>query len=128
MLAITVILDGSWSKRSHKHSYNAKSGVGVIIGHHTQKLLYMKNKNCTACTREIQNHTCYKNWSDSSSSMEPDIILEGFLQAESTHGVQYIKFIGDGDSSVHSTLITGVPGWGRAIEKLECANHACKCY
>ena len=30
--AITVILDGGWSKRSHKHSYNAKSGVGIIIG------------------------------------------------------------------------------------------------
>ncbi len=26
--AITVIVDGGWSKRSHKHSYNAKSGVG----------------------------------------------------------------------------------------------------
>ena len=30
--AITVIVDGGWSKRSHKHSYNAKSGEGVIIG------------------------------------------------------------------------------------------------
>ena len=60
--------------------------------------------------------------------MESEIILEGFLQAESTHGVWYIKFVGDGDSSVHTTLIAGVPGWGRAIEKLECANHACKCY
>ena len=29
--AITVIVDGGWSKRSHKHSYNAKSGVGIII-------------------------------------------------------------------------------------------------
>ena len=28
--AITVIADGGWSKRSHKHSYNAKSGVAVI--------------------------------------------------------------------------------------------------
>ena len=27
-----IILDGGWSKRSHKHSYNAKSGVGVIFG------------------------------------------------------------------------------------------------
>ena len=26
--AITVIVDGGWSKRSHKHTYNAKSGVG----------------------------------------------------------------------------------------------------
>ncbi len=24
--AITVIVDGGWSKRSHKYSYNAKSG------------------------------------------------------------------------------------------------------
>ena len=30
--AITVIIDGGWSKRSHKHSYNAKSGVAIIIG------------------------------------------------------------------------------------------------
>ena len=37
-----------------------------------------------------------------------------------------MKFIGDGDSSVHSTLLESVPGWGRAIAKLECANHACK--
>ena len=34
--AITVIVDGGWSKRSHKHSYNAKSGVGVIIGKETK--------------------------------------------------------------------------------------------
>lgn len=33
--AITVIVDGGWSKRSHKHSYNAKSGVGIIIGQAT---------------------------------------------------------------------------------------------
>ena len=30
--AITVIVDGGWSKRSHKHSYNAKSEVAIIIG------------------------------------------------------------------------------------------------
>ena len=35
--AITVIVDGGWSKRSHKHSYNAKSGVGIIIGQETGK-------------------------------------------------------------------------------------------
>ena len=37
--AITVIVDGGWSKRSHKHSYNTKSGVGIIIGKETGKLL-----------------------------------------------------------------------------------------
>ena len=36
---IPVIVDGGWSKRSHKHSYNAKSGVAIIIGQATCKLL-----------------------------------------------------------------------------------------
>lgn len=29
--AISVVVDCRWSKRSHKHSYNANSGVGVIF-------------------------------------------------------------------------------------------------
>ncbi len=60
--------------------------------------------------------------------METDILVEGFVDAEKVHGVRYIQFIGDGDSSVYPTLIQRVPGWGHAITKLECANHACKCY
>ena len=130
--AITVIVDGGWSKRSHRHSYNAKSGVGIIVGQATGKLLYIgvRNKYCTACTQGVppDQHTCYKNWDESSSEMEPDIILEGFKQAEQVHGVRYKRFVGDGDSSVYPTLIENVLGWGRYIEKLECANHACKCY
>ncbi len=55
-------------------------------------------------------------------------MLEGFLAAEKTHGVRYIKFVGDGDSSVYPTLLTQVPIWGRDIQKIECSNHACKCY
>ena len=130
--AITVIVDGGWSKRAHKHSYNAKSGVAVIIGKNTGKLLFMgvRNKFCTACTlgHSKDNHACYKNWDKSSSEMETDILLEGFCKAESTHGVRYIRFIGDGDSSVYGTLLQHVPVWGRDIEKVECSNHACKCY
>ena len=60
--------------------------------------------------------------------MESDLILEGFKQAESKHGVRYLRFSGDGDSSVYSTLIQCVPVWGRFITKIEYANHACKCY
>ena len=50
--AITVVVDGGWSKRSHKHSYNAKSGVGIIIGKETGKLLHLgvRNKYCGACS------------------------------------------------------------------------------
>ena len=60
--------------------------------------------------------------------MESDIVLEGFCKAEQQHGLRYINFIGDGDSSVHTVLISGVSGWGHAISKQECANHAVKCY
>ena len=60
--------------------------------------------------------------------METDILLEGFREAERTHGVRYMRIVGDGDSSVYPTLLLNVPIWGRDITKLECANHACKCY
>ena len=122
--AITVIVDGGWSKRSHKHSYNANSGVAIILGKETGKLLHIgvRNKFCVSCAKNIpkEQHTCYKNWEKSSSQMETDIILEGFLKAEKRHGVHYTRFVGDGDSSVYPTLIDHVP-WGRSIEKLECA-------
>ena len=55
--------------------------------------------------------------------MEADIILEGFLEAEKVHGVRYMNFVGDGDSSVYPTLVQNVPVLGQAIKKLECANH-----
>ena len=127
--ATTVIVDGGWSKHSHRQSYNAKYGVGIIVGQANGKLLHIRvrNKYCTACTQGVSpdQHACYKNWDESSSEKELDIILEGFKQAEQMHGVRYKRFVGDGDSSVYPTLIENVPGWGRYIEKLECANHAC---
>ena len=134
--AINVIVDGGWSKRSHKHSYNAKSGVGIIIGKETNKLLHIgvRNKYCATCAQaerrgeEVREHTCFKNWNGASSSMETDIIVEGFKMAEEKHGVRYIRFVGDGDSSVYPSLVSSVPVWGYAIQKIECANHATKCY
>ena len=129
--SITVVLDAGWSKRTHKHTYNALSAVGIIFGQEKGKLLYLgvRNKYCSLCKKDpIKAHTCFKNWTGTSSSMESDIILEGFLAAEKQHGDRYINFIGDGDSSVYPTLVSGVPGWGYSIKKQECANHALKCY
>ena len=122
--AIAVILDGGWSKRTHRHNYNAKSGVGIIIGKITGKILFMgiRNKFCSICTRAnnagstIPDHQCFKNWNNFSSEMETDIILEGFRTCEQQHDVRYTSFIGDGDSSVYPTLISSIP-WGYAITK-----------
>ena len=61
---------------------------------------------------KISITACYKNWSASSSEMETDIILEGFLQAERVPGIRYTTIIGDGDRSAYLSLIQNVPGWG----------------
>ena len=127
--ALTVVVDGGWSKRSHKHSYNAKSGVGIIIGRETGKLLNLgvRNKYCGAGARNIpkENHICFRNWSSCSSEMETNVILEGFMESERIHRLRYTRLVEDGDSSVHATLLQCVPGWGHAIKKWECTNYAC---
>lgn len=133
--SITVVVDGGWSKRSHKHSYNAKSGVAVIFGSHTKKLLFIgvRNKFCAVCAVaankciDAPQHTCYRNWSGSSAAMESDIIAEGFNLSEKMYGIRYMSVIGDGDSSVMATIRQRVP-YGIFVKKIECANHACKAY
>ena len=115
-----MIIDGGWCKQTHKHSYNTKSGVGIIIRRETGKLLYMgvHNKHCSTCahadkeTKAPQEHDCYKNWDGPSTFIETDIILQlqWFKEAESKYGLKYTTFISDGDSSLRSSLITGIPG------------------
>ena len=132
---ISVVADGGWSKRSHKHSYNAKSGVAVIFGLHTKRLLFLgvRNKYCSVCAvaehrgKQAPHHICYRNWSGSSCAMESDIVAQGFQLSEATHGIRYLKLVGDGDSSVMATIHQSVP-YGTYVEKIECANHAVKCY
>lgn len=68
---------------------------------------------------EVQKYECHKNWEGSSSSMEMDIIVEEFREADSKYGLRYTKFIGDRDSPVYSSLITGVPQWGHVIAEIE---------
>ncbi|KAG8184503.1 hypothetical protein JTE90_002350 [Oedothorax gibbosus] len=58
---------------------------------------------------EVKQHECFKNWSGSSSSMEADIIVDGFLQSSSLHKVKYTRMIADGDSNVYIKVpVSGV--------------------
>ena len=79
----------------------------------TSRLLHMgvHNNFCSASAQDIpkDKHHCYNNWEASSSDMETDIILEGFLDAEKVHGVRHTTMIGDGDCSVYPSLIQHVP-------------------
>ena len=59
--------------------------------------------------------------------METDIIVQSFQLAEQMHGVRYLWFIGDGDSSVYHAVVSNV-SYGHYVQKVECANHVVKCY
>ncbi|XP_076301597.1 uncharacterized protein LOC143219551 [Lasioglossum baleicum] len=130
---IPVRVDGSWMKRSYS-SFNSPAGTALIIGAHTGLILFfsVRNKYCCICARAANNgttpkeHVCYKNWgvNQSSSSMESDIILEGFECSIEMHGLMYSKYVGDGDSSVQKRLTDFPPYAGILIvEKVECKNH-----
>lgn len=69
----------------------------------------VKNKYCTPCARALgvgedpKHHTCYKNCGigQSSSSIEPAIIADGFLRSEEMLGLRYARLTADGDNSVY---------------------------
>lgn len=104
-----------------------------IIGYRTGKMLYLgiRNKYCCICARsqykntnsDIPEHTCFKNWDNTSASMEANIIVEGFANSEKMYGLRFLKLVGDGDSSVHKELLKAKPYGNMMVEKIECRNH-----
>lgn len=132
---ITVICDGSWGKRSYGKGFSSLSGCAVIIGLYTKKILYydVKNKYCHICAMSYaiscppNDHPCNINYVGASSSMETEIIVEGFQACERL-GARFNKIISDGDSSAYKELrelsIYKFPDL--VIEKLECVNHLYK--
>ena len=51
--SITVVIDAGWSKRSHKPSYNANSGVGVTFRIAARCLLFIGVRNFCSLELEI---------------------------------------------------------------------------
>ncbi|XP_070529851.1 uncharacterized protein [Cardiocondyla obscurior] len=132
---ITVIVDGSWMKRSYGNTYNSLSGVGAIIGYHTRKVLFVgvRNKFCAICdmakrtATHVKAHKCYKNFDQNASStrMESDAIAEGFNCSLEMHGLIYKTVIADGDSSVYQTILDNAPYQKQmvTVKKIECVNY-----
>lgn len=118
--------------------------------------LGIRNSYCCICQRALNkkiepiNHQCFLNWKGSSTAMEADTILEGFLNSINMHGLKYNKligrcneyfyykletttiiicFIGDGDSSVTKRLNEVLPyGNDFRVKKIECKNHLLRNY
>ncbi|KAG8171611.1 hypothetical protein JTE90_022564, partial [Oedothorax gibbosus] len=97
----------------------------AIVGYETKKVLHLgvRNKYCSTCQMsqrkgiEVKRHECFKNWSGSSSSMEADIIVDGFLQSSSLHKVKYTRMIADGDSNVHMKVLASRPYDNTTVQK-----------
>lgn len=132
---ITVIVDGGWCKRSYGHGYNASSGISVIIGMITQKILFIgvRNKVCLRCKSvedghiEKKEHMCFKNWVGPSTGMESDAVVEGLQYLESAHKIRCTRLVGDGDSSTMAKVKERI-SYGSRVLKVECANHAIRRY
>lgn len=128
---ITVIADGAWCKRSYRSAYNAHSGAAYIVGQKTGKLLYLGIRNKFCAMFEVnpsKDNLCFKNWSGTSTSMESDIVLEGFKCSKEMHGIKYSHLVGDGDSSVFKKLQIDNPYGNYTIQKVECSNHLLRNY
>ncbi|XP_076279179.1 uncharacterized protein LOC143208585 [Lasioglossum baleicum] len=132
---IPVLADGTWMKRSYKSGmYNSASGVGVIIGFYTGKVLYVgiKNRICSICQKaaklekEAPKHKCFKNRgrNQASTQMEGDAIAEGFKASKETHRLVYSTLIADGDTNVYKKILDCKPyGTSLRVKKIECTNH-----
>ncbi|KAL7306213.1 hypothetical protein TKK_0001653 [Trichogramma kaykai] len=133
---IAVEGDGGYGKRSYKSGrFNSLCGVAVLLGAKTKKVLSIgvRNKYCFVClmaAKKNQNpkpHRCFKNFkfSDSSSAMETDAILESFKNSVDTHGLIYKTFIADGDASTYSAIQANdvYRKQGVQVERLYCTNH-----
>ncbi|GBN00759.1 hypothetical protein AVEN_220264-1 [Araneus ventricosus] len=127
---LTVVVGGSWVKRSYKTNYTSLSGVSSHSWIRKQKgFIRRRNKYCVICARaeskglKPDEHKCFRNWMGSSSAMEADIIVDGFTKRVEMHGVKYARFIGDGDSNVYKKILDSMPYDNLTVEKIECKNH-----
>ena len=127
-IKVPVILDGSWQKRG----FRSKNGLVSCISVDTGKVLDAEalTNYCHICARATARkpapeHTCTSKFGadQSSGKMEPDGAKRIFLRSESTRGLIYAKYLGDGDSSSFLRVSEAKPYPNVAIEKLECVGH-----
>ena len=137
---IAASFDGSWQKPGHTSLNGIVSAMSVSTG----KVLdfQVKSKKCKSCeahkgmdqTSETylawkldHDLVCGTNHVGSSGKMEVDGVLEMFKRSEGKHGLRYVSFIGDGDSSTYQTVSKQKPyGEDITIVKKECVGHVQK--
>ena len=111
-VSIGIKYDMGWQKRSSGKKYDSLSGVGVVIGAKSGKVLDygVRCKDCRVCSyssrkgESVPAHDCHKNFEGSSKSMEPDVAGEIVSRMESTKPVRVDTLIMDDDSTTVSRV------------------------
>ena len=126
---ITASYDMGWQRRSSGRAYNSRSGVGVLIGKESGKLLAYSSRisNCKQCEvnetkKKTKVHDCRLNWQGSSKAMEGDVAVELVKSVESEK-CRISTIIGDDDATTISKVEKSVD---YAVNKLSDFNHSKK--
>ena len=136
---VGVTVDGTWQKRGH----SSRIGVVFVMSVRTGAVLdyVIKSKTCNECRcheKDDKETDQYKYWHEnhksrceinhegSSGEMEASGAIEIFLRSIESRGLQYIDFVGDGDSSSFGRVkeaLEGKYGKDYEVRKEECVGH-----
>ena len=95
----------------------------------TQNIIFVgvRNKKYLICNAIEQNqihekeHICFKNWSQSSTAMESDIIVEGMNLLERLYKIRCTRLVGNSHTV---KKIQEKTSYENIVLKVKCANHA----
>ena len=107
--------DMGWQKRGSGRRYDSNSGVGVLIGQETGKIVSFgtRIKQCRICSvytskkLTVPAHDCRMNYKGSSKAMEPDLAVDLIKDVES-NGVKVGTIIMDEDTTTMARLKTEI--------------------
>lgn len=135
---LTVSGDGTWQKRG----FSSRYGVSSLIGYLSGKVLDITTKSsyCKQCEvweklsatpeyalwKESHAEHCNINHEGSAGKMEVDAICEMFMRSEEKYSVQYVNYVGDGDSKTFKAILECHPYKDVQVTKKECIGHVQK--
>ena len=118
---VAIALDGTWQKRGHASLHGVVSATLVDTGKVVD--VEVLSKFCQNCQTD-EEHECSKNYSGASGGMEAVGAVNIFARSVSERSLQYVKYLGDGDSKGFMRVNDSKPyGDSVLIEKLECIGH-----
>lgn len=95
-------MDYLYSNKKCKYSNSIFFLQASIVGYLSKKILFIgvRNRYCSVCAfhkgkeTAAPEHACFINWNKSATSMEADIVVEGFKSSVEILGLKFNKLIG----------------------------------